>query len=193
MNAAGEIVAWQHDPEPLGNGYYTLFDNESAGAANSGVGAVSELPYSRVVLVHLDGGRARPRWSQRSAAGGPRRRRRGTHSRTGRRTFVGWGSLPYLSEFDGRGAVVFSAEFPAGVNTYRAYLLPWGWSTHPQPTQEKPMTATDEVLENNKSYVASFDKADLPLPPGQEARRSRLHGRPAQPLRCSGSPRATRT
>lgn len=30
------------------------------------------------------------------------------------------------------------------------------------------MTATDEVLENNKAYVASFDKADLPLPPGKK-------------------------
>jgi hypothetical protein len=35
------------------------------------------------------------------------------------------GPLPYLTEFDGRGAVVFSAEFPAGVNTYRAYRFPW--------------------------------------------------------------------
>lgn len=41
------------------------------------------------------------------------------------RTFVGWGSLPYVSEFDRTGAVVFSAEFPAGVNTYRAYRFDW--------------------------------------------------------------------
>ena len=40
--------------------------------------------------------------------------------------FVGWGTLPYFSEFDGAGNVVFNAEFPTGVNTYRAYLLPWG-------------------------------------------------------------------
>ena len=30
------------------------------------------------------------------------------------------------------------------------------------------MTATDELLENNKAYVDSFDKADLPLPPGKK-------------------------
>ncbi len=40
--------------------------------------------------------------------------------------FVGWGSLPYFSEFDRFGQLVFNAQFPAGVNTYRAYLLPWG-------------------------------------------------------------------
>jgi hypothetical protein len=127
LNAAGEIVAWQHDPEPLGNGYYTLFDNESAGAANSGVGAVSELPYSRVVLVHLDArtrtatlvrGEAQPAGQLASSQGD-------AQPEPGGRTFVGWGSLPYLSEFDGRGAVVFSAEFPAGVNTYRAYRFGW--------------------------------------------------------------------
>jgi len=40
--------------------------------------------------------------------------------------FVGWGALPYFSEFDPSGKLVFNAEFPIGVNTYRAYLLPWG-------------------------------------------------------------------
>jgi hypothetical protein len=39
--------------------------------------------------------------------------------------FVGWGSLPYFSEFDRQGQLLFNAQFPTGVNTYRAYLLPW--------------------------------------------------------------------
>lgn len=30
------------------------------------------------------------------------------------------------------------------------------------------MTATDELLQNNETYAASFDKADLPLPPGRK-------------------------
>lgn len=38
---------------------------------------------------------------------------------------VGWGALPYFSEFDRSGRLVFNAEFPTGVNTYRAYVLPW--------------------------------------------------------------------
>jgi hypothetical protein len=45
---------------------------------------------------------------------------------------VGWGALPYFSEFDPWGHLVFNAQFPAGVNTYRAYAFPWsspsfGW------------------------------------------------------------------
>jgi hypothetical protein len=127
LNDAGDITAWQHDPEPLGNGYYSLFDNESAGAANTGVGAVSELPYSRIVVVRLDvrdhtatlvRADNQPAGLIASSQGNAQVERTG-------QTFVGWGSLPYLSEFDRNGAVVFSAEFPAGVNTYRAYRFTW--------------------------------------------------------------------
>ena len=39
--------------------------------------------------------------------------------------FVGWGALPYISEFSPSGKLLFNAELPAGVSTYRAYLLPW--------------------------------------------------------------------
>jgi hypothetical protein len=39
--------------------------------------------------------------------------------------FVGWGSLPYFSEFDPSGRLLFNAQFPTGVNSYRAYLLRW--------------------------------------------------------------------
>ena len=39
--------------------------------------------------------------------------------------FVGWGALPYFSEFAPSGRLLFNAEFPAGVNTYRASLLRW--------------------------------------------------------------------
>jgi len=39
--------------------------------------------------------------------------------------FVGWGSLPYFSEFSPSAKLIFNARFPAGVNSYRAYRLPW--------------------------------------------------------------------
>jgi hypothetical protein len=39
--------------------------------------------------------------------------------------FAGWGSLPYFSQFSPSGSLLFNAEFPAGVNSYRAYRLPW--------------------------------------------------------------------
>ena len=45
LDSAGEIFAWQHDPEALGDGVYTFFDNESSGTPL--------LPYSRAITVKL--------------------------------------------------------------------------------------------------------------------------------------------
>ena len=38
---------------------------------------------------------------------------------------VGWGALPFISEFSPSGKLLFNAELPDRVSTYRAYLLPW--------------------------------------------------------------------
>src|SRR5579871_2041695 len=54
LNQAGEIFACQHDPEALGGGYYSVFDNESAGAANTGAGSTAEFGLSRAVVFKLD-------------------------------------------------------------------------------------------------------------------------------------------
>jgi hypothetical protein len=127
LNKAGLITAWQHDFEAQGNGIYTFFDNESAGVANTGVDATAQFGLSRAVTVKLDQhthtatlinsfdqpeGLTAPSQgnSQRTAAGN---------------TVVGWGSLPYFSEFAPNGQLLYNAQFPTGVNSYRAYLLPW--------------------------------------------------------------------
>jgi hypothetical protein len=39
--------------------------------------------------------------------------------------FVGWGLLPYISEFSPSGKLLFNAELSTGISTYRAYRLPW--------------------------------------------------------------------
>ena len=120
LDSAGEIFAFQHDPEAIGNGEYTFFDDESDGSA-------SLLPRSRVVTVKLDlatrvatlvksveqpeGLVAEAEGNAQTAANGD--------------LFVGWGTLPYVSEFSPSGRLLFNAEFPAGVHTYRAYRLPW--------------------------------------------------------------------
>jgi hypothetical protein len=127
LNSAGTIFAWQHDPQPLGNGVYTLFDNESAGTANTGSGAVTELPYSRVVTVRLNfwthqatlvNSVDQPENLSASSQGNAQTLRDGDQ-------VVGWGSLPYVSEFSSTGELLFNAEFPAGTNTYRAYRFAW--------------------------------------------------------------------
>jgi hypothetical protein len=124
---AGELFAWQHDPEALGHGIYTFFDNESSGTPL--------LSYSRAITVRLDerhrlatlvAADDQPEGLSASSQGNAQ-----TTSAGG--LFVGWGSLPYFSEFDRAGDLIYNAQFPVGVNTYRAYLLPWAR----QPTHNR--------------------------------------------------------
>ncbi len=130
LNDAGEIFAWQHDPESLGNGIYTFFDNESAGAGNTGSGSTTELPYSRAITVRLNPwDRTATLLASDNQPEGLSAPSQGNAQTTDEgNLFVGWGSLPYFSEFSPSGQLLFNAQLPAGVNSYRAYLLPWGSS-----------------------------------------------------------------
>jgi hypothetical protein len=120
LDSASEIFAWQHDPEALGHGVYTFFDNESSGTAL--------LPSSRAVTVRLNpwNHTATLLASDNQPEGLPAPSQGNAQTTSEGNLFVGWGALPYFSEFNRFGQLVFNAEFPAGVNTYRAYLLPWG-------------------------------------------------------------------
>jgi len=119
LDNADEIFAWQHDPEAIGNDEYTFFDNESAG--------VPEFSVSRAVTVKLD---PRDRVATLIASDDQPEGLVAASQGNAQTTrdddlFVGWGALPYISEFSPSGQNLFNAEFPSGVNTYRAYLLPW--------------------------------------------------------------------
>jgi len=120
LDTAGEIFAFQHDPEAIGNGEYTFFDDESDGSTTL-------LPHSRVVTVKLDlttrvatlvKSVVQPEGRVAQAEGNAQTTPNGD-------VFVGWGTLPYISEFSPSGQLLFNAELPADVNTYRAYRLPW--------------------------------------------------------------------
>jgi Arylsulfotransferase (ASST) len=119
LDSAGEIFAWQHDPQPLGNGVYTFFDNESSGTPL--------LPYSRAVTVKLNP------WSKTATLIASDNQPEGLSaaSQGNAQTtpngdlVVGWGALPYFSELSPWGKLLFNAQLPAGVNTYRAYLQPF--------------------------------------------------------------------
>jgi hypothetical protein len=131
LNDAGDLFAWQHDPEPIGNDEYTVFDNESAGTANTGTDVTSQLGESRVDTIKLD---PRHRTATLVATDDQPHGQLATSQGNGQRLpggdeLVGWGALPEISEFDAAGNLVFDAGFPTGVNTYRVYLAPWGRAT----------------------------------------------------------------
>lgn len=46
---------------------------------------------------------------------------------------VGWGGLPYVTEFRRDGSLRFDARLPAGGQNYRAFRLPWVGRPHDAP------------------------------------------------------------
>ena len=118
LDRDGKIFAWQHDPEAVGDGDYTVFDDESGDdlAASSRVVTVRLDLATRVATLvrsyaQPEGQVAQVMGSAETTAGG--------------NVFVGWGSLPYISEFSRSGELLFNAKLPKGVSTYRAYLSAW--------------------------------------------------------------------
>ena len=120
LDSAGEIFAFQHDPEALGGNVYTVFDDESDGQSTL-------YSSSRAVTISLDlaTGTAtliksvnQPEGLTAGATGSAQTTKNGD-------LFVSWGGLSYFSEFSPSGKLLFNARLPVGVGTYRAYRLPW--------------------------------------------------------------------
>jgi hypothetical protein len=85
------------------------------------------LPYSRVVTVRLDLATKvatlvksirQPEGLLATEEGNAQTTHNGD-------LFVGWGALPYISEFSPAGKLLFNAQLPGDDTSYRAYRLPW--------------------------------------------------------------------
>jgi hypothetical protein len=120
LDKAGEIFAYQHDPEAIGHNEYTLFDDESGGGSYL-------LRYSRAVTVRLDLATKvatlvksvrQPEGLLATEQGSAQITRNGD-------LFVSWGDTAYISEFSPAGHLLFNAQLPGADITYRAYRLPW--------------------------------------------------------------------
>jgi hypothetical protein len=116
----GATFAWQHDARRRPDGTLTLFDN-----AASHPGQASQ---SRVLVLRLDKSRRRVSLV-RSYAHRPRllaTSQGNAQFLPGGHVLVGWGSSPYVTEFDRAGHVLLDLRFGVGkVDSYRAYRSRW--------------------------------------------------------------------
>jgi hypothetical protein len=115
--------AWQHDPEPMGNNTYRIFDNHwnqvppqpaadnhsrvitlALNFATHTASKVTEVDHHPNVFAGSQGN------SQTQPAG---------------HLVVGWGATSQLSEYNAKHQQVWNAQFDNGYNTYRAYKSPW--------------------------------------------------------------------
>jgi hypothetical protein len=124
----GTRFAWQHDARRQPDGTIMLFDN----AASDPVEATS-----RALVLRLDEQRGTATLVRSyvrsppllSTSQGNAQRLPNGH------VLVGWGSNPYLTEFDRAGDIVFDMRFGVGrVDSYRAFRFPWTGLPTTRPT-----------------------------------------------------------
>ena len=154
----GVAFAWQHNAISVDHhGLIRFFDNEAS---------PQELPYSRVIWVRHDDEKKTAtleRWFKHpeNLSAGSQGNAQGLENGD---TFVGWGALPRISEFDERNDLVFDASFPTGYNTYRAYRFEWRGEPETQPTAIA--TRTEEgntkvhAIWNGATEVARWEVLD---------------------------------
>jgi hypothetical protein len=144
----GTTFAWQHDARRQPDGTITIFDNGAAPPVEK---------FTRVLVLRVD-----------------ERSRRATLVRSyvhphrvlvpfegnaqflpGGHVFVGWGAVNDVTEFDGRGRVLFDASFGGkGADSYRAYRLPWTGN----PTED-PAVVVVRGTGNGATAYASWNGA----------------------------------
>ena len=69
---------------------------------------------------------------------------------------VGWGGLPYITEFHRDGGVRFDARLPRGGMNYRAFRLPWLGRPH-----EPPRLVLRRVSGRRRLYVSWNGATDV--------------------------------
>jgi Arylsulfotransferase (ASST) len=140
--------AWQHDARRQPDGTITIFDNGAAPPVEK---------FSRVLALELDTKtrRATLARSYRHPARLLVPFEGNAQFLPGGHVFVGWGAVPYLSEFDARGRLVLDVRFGKGrgkitgpnqdADSYRAYRFPW---------QGHPIDRPAVALAGSRAYVS---------------------------------------
>ncbi len=120
----GTRFAWQHDARRQSDGTITIFDDEAA---------PENAKESRAIRIKLDQ-KAKTATLVNSFADGTLAESQGnTQVLPNGDTFVGWGSVPRMTEFSPTGQIVFDATFTKGDDTYRAYRFTWSGSPITRP------------------------------------------------------------
>jgi hypothetical protein len=139
--------AYQHDARRQSDGTITIFDNGVLKVDDESRGLVLKLDMEkmRATLVrqyaHPEGWLAATQGNMQVLPNA--------------NVFVGWGSQPLFSEFSNGGELLFSANFPPEVESYRAFRF--AWSGH--PSEEPAVAAERGSAEDEVTLYASWNGA----------------------------------
>jgi hypothetical protein len=123
----GTRTAWQHDARRQPEGTITFFDNGATPV---------EHPQSRAIELRLDM-QAKTASLVREVVHPGKPLIAGSQGNVQALAdgdwMVGWGEVPYVSEFSATGALLFDAHLPSTYESYRAYRLPWSGQPSDSP------------------------------------------------------------
>jgi Arylsulfotransferase (ASST) len=143
----GAAFYYQHHVTPQSGGALSLFDDGGSPAVES---------QSRGILLDLDTSamRATLKHSYTHPARLQAANQGSMQVLADGRVFVGWGNLPYFSEFAANGTLLTDGQFPVGDQSYRAFLA--NWAGHPT---DKPAVVAHVNPAGGSTVYASWNGA----------------------------------
>jgi arylsulfotransferase ASST len=147
----GTRTAWQHDAREQPDGTITFFDNGATPAVHSQSRALQvriDVPRHTATLV-----REQTHPGKTLVAGS----QGNVQALSDGSWMVGWGEVPYVSEFGAGGSLLFDAHLPAPYESYRAYRLPWSG----QPSDAPALAVVRSPSGSGASAYASWNGATL--------------------------------
>ena len=143
----GATFWFQHHVLSQGQDTLSIFDDG---------GAPPKEPQSRAILLSLDIGamRATLRRSYAHPAGLAAANQGSMQVLADGEVIVGWGNLPYFSQFTANGTLILDGQFPIGDQSYRAFTA--AWTGHPT---DKPAAAARVNPAGGSVVYASWNGA----------------------------------
>ena len=169
----GATFWWQHHARPRGTQSLSLFDDAAS---------PQKEPQSRAILLDLDttAMRATLSRSYTHPAKLLAANQGSMQLLADGRALVGWGNLPYFTEFAENGTLMLDGQFPIGDQSYRVFTA--GWTGHPT---DKPAVAARVNQAGGSVVYASWNGAT------ELSSWTVLAGSTATQLREAGSQRRT--
>jgi Arylsulfotransferase (ASST) len=143
----GATFWWQHHVRPQGANVLSIFDDGASPAKEA---------QSRAILLDLDttAMRATLKRSYTHPAGLLAANQGSMQVLSDGRVLVGWGNLPYFSEYAADGTLMMDGQFPIGDQSYRA--LTGDWTGHPT---DQPAVAARPNPAGGSTVYASWNGA----------------------------------
>ena len=142
----GATFWFQHHVLPQGQDMLSIFDDGGAPPAKES--------QSRAILLNLDTGTG-PRCGAATSPAGLAAANQGSMQvLADGQVLVGWGNLPYFSQFTADGTLILDGQFPVGDQSYRAFTA--AWTAHPT---DKPAAAARVNPAGGSVVYASWNGA----------------------------------